>query len=216
MNILTTAAAFRRRMNPALIQPVNWWKLQTDLTDTVNQTQAAGSGTLAFSTVLGRKAVRYNGSSYITLGRLSLNSQIGWSVSTWFNPVNFTGYAHLINSINTTLFGFKVAKDGDPSARRLYLFAAPSSISQVAPGDHLIAGRWYFLTATYDGAILRLYIGDKLVGQFTTAIGPISDTMRSGTGNAGKEFTNGYQSDLRIYDRALTPSEITAIMALPQ
>ena len=75
-------------------------------------------------------------------------------------------------------------------------------------------GLWTHLAATYDGTTERLYANGTQVaqlavsGSITTSTSPV----RIGGNTIWSEWFNGLIDEVRIYNRALTPSEITADM----
>src|SRR5207344_402279 len=76
----------------------------------------------------------------------------------------------------------------------------------------LPTGTWSYLTATYDGSTVRLYVNGTQVSSLA-ATGPITTStgaLRIG-GNVvwGGEWFNGWIDEIRIYNRALNASEIT-------
>jgi hypothetical protein len=72
-------------------------------------------------------------------------------------------------------------------------------------------GAWTHLAATYDGAVLRLYVGGTLVSSNSFGGQAISSTgaLKIG-GNAiwGDEYFKGLIDEVRVYRRALTATEI--------
>jgi hypothetical protein len=80
-----------------------------------------------------------------------------------------------------------------------------------------VVGRWQHVAATYDGTTARMYIdGDESASKtFTGNVGN-SNIWRIGAYGltpAGFGFLDGSVDDVRIYDRALSASEIAAGMA---
>ena len=73
---------------------------------------------------------------------------------------------------------------------------------------------WSHLAATYDGAILRLYVnGAQVSSQART--GPIvtsSGALRIGGDTVWGEYFRGVIDEVRVYSRALTPAEIQTDM----
>ena len=70
---------------------------------------------------------------------------------------------------------------------------------------------------TYDGANLRFYVNGTLVGTqaVTGNITTSAQALRIGGNAVWGEFFAGLIDDVRIYNRALTPAEITADMNGP-
>lgn len=76
----------------------------------------------------------------------------------------------------------------------------------------LTAGSWWFVVGTYDGHYLRLYINGSSVGTPVATTANIllnSNDVSVGAYDGGTQPSDGTIDDVRIYDRALTPDEIT-------
>ncbi|MGB2717015.1 MAG: LamG-like jellyroll fold domain-containing protein [Vicinamibacterales bacterium] len=74
---------------------------------------------------------------------------------------------------------------------------------------------WRHVALTYDGAALRMYFDGALVNQ---ASGPHTGNnllLRIGRWTSSTEFWDGSIDEVRIYDRALTGSEVQAVRNLP-
>jgi hypothetical protein len=78
-------------------------------------------------------------------------------------------------------------------------------------------GRWTNLAVTYDGAILRLYV-DGVEASSRPASGTIlrtSDPLWIGGDRPYGEYFRGVIDELRVYNRALGPSQVRAAMSTP-
>jgi len=74
-------------------------------------------------------------------------------------------------------------------------------------------GQWHHAVATYEGSTLSLYIDGELESQNTSVTTPPSDTtIEIGSFNGGNGSFNGEMAELSIWNKALTPSEITKII----
>ncbi len=69
---------------------------------------------------------------------------------------------------------------------------------------------WTHLTATFDGAVLRLYVNGTQVATRAVTGSMLASTglLRIGGNNTWAEWFGGLIDDLRIYDRALTAAEV--------
>ena len=88
----------------------------------------------------------------------------------------------------------------------------------------LVLSRWQFLTATFDGSRMSIYINGVLTGS-TSLVYSLSSFIRTNN-YVGKSFnsppsgtrTDGYSysylDDLRFYNKSLNQSEILKIMSL--
>ncbi|WP_148039249.1 LamG-like jellyroll fold domain-containing protein [Methanohalophilus sp. RSK] len=81
-------------------------------------------------------------------------------------------------------------------------------------GGWLTSPEWKYVTGTYDGNNLSLYVDGEFIGEKTLSDGIISTSrpLFVGAGNDGEDFHyDGQIDDLQIYNRALSESEISAI-----
>lgn len=83
------------------------------------------------------------------------------------------------------------------------------SVEELSGGSQAPAGIWTYLAATYDGDNLRLYVDGNLEAslQVGEPIVPSTLPLTMG-GNHWGEFLHGAIDELRIYNRALTQSEV--------
>lgn len=81
----------------------------------------------------------------------------------------------------------------------------------------LPAGTWSHLAVTYNGSVLRLFVNGVLARSRTVSGGGVTSTgpLRLGGNAVWGEFFSGQLDDVRLYNRALTASEIQADMNTP-
>ena len=97
-----------------------------------------------------------------------------------------------------------------PDARKQ---RSPAISTRAQPGR----GQWQHLAATFDGTTARFYV-DGVRGGDPGVSGSVgsSNTWRIGAyGSSPGGFFDGLIDDVRIYNRALTPGEITTDMNQP-
>lgn len=79
-------------------------------------------------------------------------------------------------------------------------------------------GTWYFIAYVYDGTTVSVYKNGVLVGSQAKVLNTINNTdlFRLGTG-VGYELNsfNGAIDDLKIYDRALSSTEVNTLFTVP-
>lgn len=85
-------------------------------------------------------------------------------------------------------------------------------------GSGVWDGRWHLAVGTFDGTTIRLYVDGAEVGTGTQYPGPIEYVLSDANdlfigaypSCPGKDF-NGTISDVRVWNRALTPSDVAAL-----
>jgi len=98
----------------------------------------------------------------------------------------------------------------------------PSSHFNDGGGYHSVFGpkaltlnQWTHLAGTYDGKYQRLYVNGSQVAQQAqnSLIQQSTGVLRIGGNSLWSEFFKGYIDEVRIYNRALTPAEVSYNMA---
>src|SRR6185503_17145029 len=86
-----------------------------------------------------------------------------------------------------------------------------------APPSAIPVNAWTHLAQTYDGATIRLYVNGTLVASVprTGALETNNSPLSIGGTNAYGEYFQGRIDDVRVYDRALSVSELTTDMNAP-
>ena len=87
-----------------------------------------------------------------------------------------------------------------------------SSEAEARSASQLAANVWTHLAATYDGAAVRVYVNGTLAGT-TPATGSMpasTGPFRIGGNGIWDEFFSGHLDDLRLYNRALSATEVQA------
>lgn len=80
-------------------------------------------------------------------------------------------------------------------------------------GFDLTVGTWYNIMFTYDGTNVKLYVAGDEKFSGTSGGRDINGTMYIGVRYTGDEGINGRIDDVRIYDYALTPSQVQNIVS---
>ena len=95
--------------------------------------------------------------------------------------------------------------------------ALVSGSNRTAEGPALAANVWTHLAGTYDGSAVRLYVNGVLVAttNFAGSISTSTGALRIGGNTLWGEYFQGQIDEVRIYNRALTISEILADMNSP-
>jgi hypothetical protein len=138
--------------------------------------------------------VTSSGVDYVIVGK-------PWYPSAMVSPYYQYGVEYS-NGWNHTLdFYF-----GDPSAN----LHGPYRMSPTT-------GAWTHVAYTYDGSRIRGYLDgvERLSTPDASSLQPRGNSLRLGVDGAYQQFYNGRVDDLRIYSRALSPTEIQSVMQTP-
>ena len=135
----------------------------------------------------------------------------GMTIEAWVRPTLLGGWRTV--ALKETATGLAYALYAHDDAPRPAVTANFGGADQSAAGlQALPVGAWSHLAATYDGAAMNLYVNGTLVrtqpatGTFVQSAQPLSI---GGNGVWGEYFA-GLIDQVRIYDRALTATEIDA------
>jgi len=120
-----------------------------------------------------------------------------------------------------------VSKDGESSERQYLLLSNGGFRAHVGDSNGnfnysdgqtpILAGSWYHLVQTYDGTSLKMYVNGQYEsaatlnvasGGVTTSTQPVRIGGGAPTNNDLQLWFNGAIDDVRIYDRALSETEI--------
>jgi hypothetical protein len=148
----------------------------------------------------------------------SLDLTNGMTLEAWVNP-----------SALGTVWRTVVMKEQPPSDLTYALYAntdttRPTGHVFTGGGETILRGTaalplnaWTHLATTFDGSTLKLYVNGTQVSSVTVA-GPIVQTtgsLRIGGNTIWSEWFKGLIDDVRVYNRALTASELQTDMATP-
>ena len=139
---------------------------------------------------------------------LDLNA---FTISAWVKPAaTQTGWRTLVLKEKPAALAYALYANGvSPAAPALYV-ENPSEVGTGNGPSALPAGQWTYVTGTYDGSVLRLYVDGVLkaskntVGTVTASTG----ALRIGGNSIWNEWFNGALDEIRIYNRALSTTEI--------
>ena len=85
--------------------------------------------------------------------------------------------------------------------------------------SRITSNEWIFVAGTYDGQILRLYTNGVLAAQTNTSIPIETNDLPVGIGRdleTGTDWFKGCIDEVRIYNRALSETEVQQLYQLPQ
>ena len=155
-----------------------------------------------------------------------LNTIQNITLCAWVRPVSFTGVGNNailekpFTSHSNPFYQYKLGVTGDSfsnlPASFIFSLAINGSYNFVSTNSNAWnPNNWYFVVGTYDGSIMRLYVNGIQVA-VKAASGSISgygQNLYIGKVSNINKFTPGIFDDIRIYNRALVPSEIQGLFS---
>jgi hypothetical protein len=160
-------------------------------------------------------ALSFNGtSSSVTVpDNATLDLTTGMTLEGWVNPTTTgTVWRTLIMKQNTASLVY--ALYGNVNTNRPSARAFTSSELNTDGTAAVPTSAWTFLTETYDGTTLRLYVNGTqasskaVTGSMPNSTGP----LRIGGNSIWAEWFSGLIDNVRVYNRALAATEIQADM----
>jgi hypothetical protein len=181
------------------------------------------TGTVANTTWVpgrfGGSALSFDGQdSWVTINNsTSLTLAKGMTLEAWVNPASLSNWSAVI--LKERPSGLSYALYANNGA-----FQPPSGYVDISSTDFSAVGNstiplnaWSYLTATYDGAHLNVYVNGVLASSQAVSGSIISSTnaLRIGGDSIWGEYFKGLIDEVRIYNRSLNQAEILSDMNTP-
>jgi concanavalin A-like lectin/glucanase superfamily protein/List-Bact-rpt repeat protein/flagellar hook capping protein FlgD len=144
------------------------------------------------------------------------------TLAAWVKPALFNTQDLIKKATNGSVNGYELslaAASGNPPRRPFVRFNQATSadayrLSSRVTSEYPTNGTWMHLAATYDGATIKLYINGVLdttkAVSFTIASNNLPLSI-GGESNGARKYT-GQMDDARVYNRALSASEVQALV----
>jgi hypothetical protein len=147
----------------------------------------------------------------------SLDLTTGMTLEAWVYPTALSGYRTVVmKEVPSELAYCLYAHDGSPRPAA-YINTGTAIDPTVAGSSSLPLNTWSHLAATYNGSTLVLYVNGTQVGSqvITGSLVQSANALRFGGNAVWGEYFQGRLDDVRVYNRALTASEIAVDLATP-
>ena len=185
---------------------------------------ASGSGNHGTATAAGWApmgrfggAMSFNGSSsFVTVpDSASLDLSTGMTLEAWVNPTTLgaSWRTAVFKQTNSGMVYSLYAHNGTRPAGQVNIGGEQNAIGPSA----LPLNTWTHLAVTYDRSALRLYVnGTQVASKAQSGDIPASTgVLRIGGNSIWNEYFSGLIDEVRIYPRALSPTEVQADMTTP-
>ncbi len=164
------------------------------------------------------RALSFNGTSnWVTVNdSASLDLSTGMTLEAWVNPSTLgTAWRTVALKERPGGLAYGLYANSNAKSPSAYLFAS----GEIGTPDTatLPVGSWTHLAATYDSTVLRLFVNGTEVST-TVVPGKIASStgvLRIGANAIWPEYFTGLIDEVRVYNRALSLSEIQQDMGTP-
>lgn len=200
-----------------------YWNHDQGTGSTVSDSIApAANGTTSGSVswVTGQRgpwAVQYTGGHADCGYPTKLDLTGAMTVSAWVKPTTISNADTIVSKKGNNKNGWHLAlsSTGKPTFEVAYGATAPGTIIAVTAPTALTAGAWAHITGIYEpGVSVRLYVNGSLVATTTTTQTSQRNSgaqVRIGKRPSNVDPFNGSIDEVRIYNRALTTTEVAAL-----
>jgi len=188
----------------------------------------SGSGSTANGTVSGGsyvsgqigQAISLNGSSnYVSFPTGFINNLGDFSIATWVYLNSSSSWNRVFDfGTGTDVNMFLTPQNGSTNAVRFAITTSGNgSEQQITGSSALPTGVWTHVTVTKSGNTGRLYVNGTLVGtnsSMTLSPASLGNTTQNWIGRSqysADPYLNGRVDDFRIYNRALSASEVSTL-----
>jgi hypothetical protein len=196
---------------------VSRYKLNGNADDAWSENNGSNNGADLTATGIYNQAAKFNGTSdYISVSNSSSLETDYLTATAWIYADSF-GYNPRVAFKRQGGSEWGVAVDtenysGNPLIINMWI---DGNLEQLITNNtyDLPTGVWKFITITYDGSHIRLFVDSKLIDtkQINGTIDNEEGDLILGRGDsswANPGYWNGKIDDVRIYDRALKPQQV--------
>jgi hypothetical protein len=161
-------------------------------------------------------ALSFNGTNnMVTVAdNAKLDLTAGMTLEAWVWPSAVSGWRTVVvKERDSSALSYGMYANGDTN--RPVGWANVGGAARDARGTGQLAAKtWTHLATTYDGTTLRMYVNGTLVGSraISGSIATSTGALRIGGTQAWGEWFNGVIDEVRVYDRALTQTQVKADM----
>jgi hypothetical protein len=159
-------------------------------------------------------ALTFDGSSSLVTvaDNAKLDLTKGMTLEAWVRPTNLSGWRTVMLKENGTQLAYSLYANSDTQQAGSWVFTTSEIASR--GGSTLPLNAWSHLAATYDGTALRFLVnGVQVASQpLTASMAVTTGALRIGGNKTWGEYFAGQIDEVRVYNRALSASEVKTDM----
>ena len=184
--------------------------------------EAKAVGSVAFGAGVVGRALKLDGdaANYVDLGAMNVGGK-EFTMAAFAKFASFANDPRILSKAagaasadHTWMLSSDCVPDDGDCFPRVRLRVG-SNVAQLIGADKLSANKWHHIAATYDGAVLKLFLDGKITKSMNAAGAVQTNAQAANIGRnpvGGRPFT-GMIDDVRIYAATLTDSEIAGMAA---
>ena len=183
-------------------------------------TDSSGTGNAGTITGATRTTGKYGGAlsfngtnNWVTVPDSSSLDLNRFTISAWVKPTSTqSGWRTAVLKERPGGLAYALYAHGASPAVPAVYVENPTEVGTGTGPSALPVGVWSYLTGTYDGSALRLYVDGVLKATKNTSgtVVTSSGALRFGGNGIWGEYFNGALDEIRIYNRVLSATEIAA------
>ena len=150
--------------------------------------------------------------------KASLDLSTGMTLEAWVRPTANTTWRTVVTKEMSGNLAYGLFSNSDSPEPSSIVTIGSNPVQDITRGlTEVPQSAWEHLASTYDGSVLRLYVGGTQVASkaVTGAMANSAGPLQIGGNNVWAEWFQGQIDDLRVYSRALSASEIQTDMNTP-
>ena len=148
----------------------------------------------------------------------SLDLTTGMTLEAWVRPTANTSWRTVVTKEQPNNLVYGLFANSDAAHPSGIVSIGSRSVQDIARGSAALpASAWTHLATTYDGSQLRLFVNGSQVGAraVTGAMPNSTKPLQIGGNKVWPEWFKGQIDDVRVYNRALSATELQTDMNTP-
>jgi hypothetical protein len=200
---------------------VGWWRFENSTADSSsygNDGSCSGSSCPTLTTGMRGKAYEFDGSDdYVKINDVVVSNPSSLTISAWFKKEGEgDNYECALHQSSDTSIGNSAYWLGvDNSDYLTATIGARTGVGWSAGQTDIQAdlGEWYYLLATWNGSVVKVYINGIYNKQYNLgSYSSLATPTRIGASSDGSNYQfNGTVDEVQIYNRTLSEQEIKAL-----